>query len=1077
MKTCLRGNVLLCFGILLSSVAAIFGPSEAPSGPIEDALCNIEDLEDANDSQLFAILQALKTTDYFRNFVVDLEHSCPLHQDDFECGGSGEEEEDGRGLGGDDGPAEPLCTVKPGDESESSNPFESNALKNLQTTGFASQAQLDTFAWTTATDTVYTELTDKKQSLNLDWNDMCSSIGLGDSTSVVNLALNPERNTYYNGTHIWNAIYEENCLASPDLCLEERVLYKLLSGLHTSTTTSIAMNYYAPSKKKNRTSYAPNPEYFMEKVGEHPEYISNLHFSYAVMLRALRKASPFLETYPMKDQQASKLLKRLLETSILSSCSSVFDAFDESKLFVEDPHHSLQQNFKGVFHNVSSILDCVQCQQCKLHGKLAMTGYGAALKVLFMDKIYLEQNEIVGLINTVAKLSESIRHARELLDMYWKEQNDRSPTPLFPNSASSSVSELDLVDAAVGAIALLGRSGRMTDSRELALVKRAVERDPELLILAKHYGSNIERLADFIASVFSADQAPDAIVIGSGLAGLAATLNVLDRGGRVVLVEKEHLLGGNSAKASSGINACCPDNATDTIELFRNDTMKSAGSSANSALIDTLVQKSASAVEWLKTRVGVDLSLKAQLGGHSSKRTHRPSNGMAGAEIIYGMQKAVKSYVKSGQVEIMLDTKVTRLLMDENETVTGVEYIGKNGESGKLHATNVVLSTGGFASDRSPGSYLEQYRPELLEMPTTAGLFSTGDGISLATTLGATTTDMDKVQVHPTGWVDPSDPNNPSKILAAELMRGVGGILLNDAGNRFCNELGTRAYVTNKMFEHNSKFAKTGNWSVDARVPTFSLVLSSSAADDGKKHVDLYSHKGLLTKLEGVTALSEWLGLPKSVVASTLKRYQKAAAQGKDEFGKTTFRGLPLGDLDKEVFYAGKVTPVLHYCMGGIKIDNEGHVLGSTGKPIPGLFAAGEVSGGVHGVNRLAGNSLLECTVYGTVVGQNLPIRNPANRPDTASRSTTISLLDSKQKTEIRDVTLKELSQHKTEEDCWVAIHGIVYDLTSFADEHPAGAQSIHELAGKDGSDAFAAVHNQGMLSEFEEDVVGIFKP
>jgi len=317
-----------------------------------------------------------------------------------------------------------------------------------------------------------------------------------------------------------------------------------------------------------------------------------------------------------------------------------------------------------------------------------------------------------------------------------------------------------------------------------------------------------------------------------------------------------------------------------------------------------------------------------------------------------GIQMAVKAYTKTGQVVIMTDTKVTRLLTAEDGSVIGVAYVDAREDPEtavpvELYAPNVVLATGGFAADRSIGSYLDQHRPELLKMPTTAGAFSTGDGITLATKLGAGTVDLDKVQVHPTGWVDPSDPDNTSKVLAAELMRGVGGILINDNGQRFCNELGNRAYVTNKMLEHDEGFRKTGNWSLDATVPTFSLVLSSSAAADGKKHVDLYTHKKLLTRLEGIDALAKWMGQSESTVMATLRNYQQDAAKGEDEFGKTTFRGVPDKDLKNEVFYAGTVTPVLHYCMGGITIDTEGSVLNANGEIIPGLHAAGEVSGGV----------------------------------------------------------------------------------------------------------------------------------
>ena len=163
-----------------------------------------------------------------------------------------------------------------------------------------------------------------------------------------------------------------------DMCYEERVLYRRLSGLHTSTTLSIAKNYYPPSKRKGRENWEPNPQYFMEKFADNPEHIRNLHFSYVVLLRALQKASPILQKYEIRtgniveDETATILLKRLLDSSILQSCQNVFTAFDESVMFKESTatdNPSLQQNFKGVFHNVSSILDCVQCQQCKLHGK------------------------------------------------------------------------------------------------------------------------------------------------------------------------------------------------------------------------------------------------------------------------------------------------------------------------------------------------------------------------------------------------------------------------------------------------------------------------------------------------------------------------------------------------------------------------------------------------------------------------------------------------------------------------------------------------------------------------------------
>jgi Endoplasmic Reticulum Oxidoreductin 1 (ERO1)/FAD binding domain len=955
-------------------------PTNVLTGLIDDASCHMEDLERANDSQLYTILQELKATAFFRTFVVDLHQRCPLQRwrttkkgdgssndskdhdsDDDDSDGDEDDEEDDEfqcpGGDGDEGgaaaaafnsepAAEPLCTVKP--EEDSSFLFDSNALFSLSQDGFQSKEQKKAFKWKKETDmvvssqedpscqddndededstpppstrtwstrktaattvasasqknmaiskiasttttktsslsgstlssasasttTTTTSTTDSSTSTSTStlleggfpdsfWMDMCSSIrSSGEHATVVNLARNPEHNTGYNGTHIWRAIYEENCLPlggsgsgdddnddEHNQCLEERVLYRLLSGLHASTTISIAYHYYPPAPRKNRTSWESNPTYFMQKFAHHEDYIRNLHFSYVVLLRALTKASKYLYRYQIRasgsnhvvdDETATVLLRRLLDSTILQSCASVFSAFDESLMFQQQneqadllftnsgnrknkqhlPVRTLQQQFKGVFHNVSSILDCVQCQQCKLHGKMAMLGYGTALRILFMNDDVaddsdgtpmMNRNEMVALINTLAKFSESIRHVRSLTQMYWTQQYQQQESNLLtaggagilaaaapaipslstininmggttstattttstvPTSATRrSIAALEHVDTAVGLIASLGKSGKLANVKnkdaklEMELVQLALQRQPELLILAKHYAHDVDKFWTLLqqsmnvilsssSPLLSTPPTPDAIIVGTGLAGLAAALNILDRGGRVVLLEKEHLLGGNSNKASSGINACClDDDATsassmekkDSLDIFRNDTTRSAGKAARPELIERLVNRSAAAVSWLKTRVGVDLSLKSQLGGHSAKRTHRPSNGMAGAEIIYGMQKAVRAFEKTGHVQILVDTKVTQLLLSEHvnengtKTVIGVEYhstLDKDQDSNvasttKLYAPNVILATGGFASDRSDGSYLAQNRPELLGFPTTAGAFSTGDG-------------------------------------------------------------------------------------------------------------------------------------------------------------------------------------------------------------------------------------------------------------------------------------------------------------------------------------------------------------
>jgi predicted heme/steroid binding protein len=207
--------------------------------------------------------------------------------------------------------------------------------------------------------------------------------------------------------------------------------------------------------------------------------------------------------------------------------------------------------------------------------------------------------------------------------------------------------------------------------------------------------------------------------------------------------------------------------------------------------------------------------------------------------------------------------------------------------------------------------------------------------------------------------------------------------------------------------------------------------------------------------------------LPVSTVKASLQQYQRDAKNGQDAWGKVTFNGVPQKDMSTEVFYAGTVTPVLHYCMGGLTIDKDGNVLDENEVVIPGLHAAGEVSGGVHGDNRLGGNSLLECTVFGTIVGKKIPIK-PQN---TIHLNTNIPQqgggVANKPK-ELGIISADELNQHNTEDNCWVVLHGHVYDLTDFLDEHPAGPESITVLAGQDGTEEFQAVHGENILEDFD---------
>jgi len=699
----------------------------------------------------------------------------------------------------------------------------------------------------------------------------------------------------------------------------------------------------------------------------------------------------------------------------------------------------------------------------------------------------------------------------------------------------TSAQVVELMDMAFGAVASAARSGALEAGAEAQAVSRILMHDTSILLVAKHFASS-NRFAQYLraalqtpatplamlgASAVGKGRAstrgvqasmavglPDALVVGTGVAGLTAALRLLDAGANVVLMDKERRTGGNSAKASSGINACCPQhsrtdaNAADSIEAFANDTARSAKREPD-GLIGLLASSSADAIKWLQERTGIDLSRLAQLGGHSFARTHRPANGMVGSELTVALSRAVKKFEATGQLRLMLGCRVTKLEVDDDGRVTGVSYVDQaSGQSGIIKAHDTVLATGGFANDRSNTSLLAKHRPDLVHFPTTNGPWATGDGMKMAMAIGAGSIDMDKVQIHPTGFLDPRELSAPAKTLCGEMMRGVGGVLLTPDGRRFVNELLPRDQVVAAELESGAS--------------EFVLLLNDDMAKEAGKHTDHYVHKGLLVKLEGASDLAKWMlantdgtdgqapdqvaeraagvdargaALLLSTIEATLAEYNAAAERGVDGFGKTTFRHAPILPAGGPL-YAGRIVPVLHYTMGGIRMGADGSVLRDDGSVIPGLHAAGEVTGGVHGNNRLGGNSLLDCTVFGSIVGNKLAAKLPQRRAAAAAAALPAHGLPHQLEasanngrvveasdgidSSMRIVSRSELAAHAG--DPWVALYGRVYDFTQFIadDEHNPGPKPIYDVGGVDGTAAFKVVHNEGMLDDIP--VIGVLE-
>merc|ERR1712038_1895935 len=460
---------------------------------------------------------------------------------------------------------------------------------------------------------------------------------------------------------------------------------------------------------------------------------------------------------------------------------------------------------------------------------------------------------------------------------------------------------------------------------------------------------------------------------------MSAANQTVECGGKTVLLDKSSFCGGNSTKATSGINGAATKTQAakgipDNVDIFLADTLK--GGAKKPEIAKVLCANSGTDVDWLVDKFDLDLSLVARLGGHSQPRTHRGKERFPGMTITYALiQMLEKIAERTDRARIITKAEVFKLIMNKN-AVVGCEY-RKAGKVTKAFGP-VIFCSGGFGADFGSDSLLAKYRPDLLHLPTTNGEHCTGDGIKVSEKYGAKTIDLEWVQVHPTGLVKPDDPDAKVKFLAAEALRGVGGIVLDAEGNRFANELGRRDYVTGEMWKNK---------------PPFRLCLNKAASDEIMWHCKHYTGRGVMKYYPTGADLAKDMGCSLQKLVDTHEGHYQAAKKqeadpeggpfpaypsgktwdepsGKTGSGKKFFHNIiPGSAVATEQFYVAIITPVIHYCMGGLETTVKGECV-RNGSALPGLYVAGEAAGGVHGNNRLGGNSLLDCVVFGRVAGR-----------------------------------------------------------------------------------------------------------
>ena len=438
------------------------------------------------------------------------------------------------------------------------------------------------------------------------------------------------------------------------------------------------------------------------------------------------------------------------------------------------------------------------------------------------------------------------------------------------------------------------------------------------------------------------DTSADIVVIGAGGAGMTAAIQAVQDGAtNVVIVEKMPITGGNSVRSTGGLNAAETkyqerDGIEDSIDLMVEDTMKGGKNLNDEALVRTLAENSAAAVDWVND-IGGDLSVVGMFGGASVKRIHRPTDTSAvGPMLVTTLNKKVKEL----GIPVLLNTKAEEILVDSNGAVTGVKVSDAEGTY-TINAKAVVLATGGFGANPE---MVVKYKPDLAGFDTTNHKGATGDGIVMAEKIGAAFVDMEQIQTHPT--VNPTD-----QTMYTEGVRGNGAILVNKEGKRFVNELETRDVVSAAILEQT-----------DGQC----YLVFDQAVRDSLKAIEEYINAGIIFESDTVEGLAEQIGVDPAALKETMDQYAGYQASGTDpDFGRESME-VP---LTKAKFYAGLCAPAIHHTMGGVKINTQAQVINTEGNVIPGLFAAGEVTGGVHGANRLGGNAVADIVVFGRIAG------------------------------------------------------------------------------------------------------------
>lgn len=451
-------------------------------------------------------------------------------------------------------------------------------------------------------------------------------------------------------------------------------------------------------------------------------------------------------------------------------------------------------------------------------------------------------------------------------------------------------------------------------------------------------------------------QKKDVVVIGAGGAGLIAAIEAKNNGAQnVIVLEKMAFAGGNTL--ISGGEYAAPNNwvqvkkgLKDSNDTFYNDILKGGDNEGNPKLVRALADNALNGAEWLKDYINMTFEDRQMFfGGHSVERSLVPL-GATGVEMISKLLAKAEEL----NIPVLYETPAVELIVDKGR-VTGVKALSEDKEYTFLAKDGVILASGGFGSNLEMRVKYNKDVDENILSTNTVGI--TGDGITMAEKIGAQLEDMPFIQTYPT-----CDPISGALLYFGDVRLIGGSILINQEGKRFVEELERRDVIS--MAIKNQTGNAAYQFCDEAQVK-----LSGVAEHHADEMNYLFNNK-LLVKADTIKEAADFFGIDAAELEKTVEKYNQYAKDGKDlEFNK---RGKLTPFEAKGPFYIMKAVPAVHHTMGGVKIDENARVINTKGEIIKGLYGAGEVTGDIHGTNRLGSDAIADITVFGRIAGQNV---------------------------------------------------------------------------------------------------------